>query len=158
VAQRQLALIALFLFGLLAPVMAPSAEPQAAVYKSTASFDEVMEALHLAIEEKGLFINNVMHMRSMLERTGRDLGFDKPVYLRAESIEFCSALLSRRMLQEDPRRIVNCPFIISVYVLPDQPGTTYIAHRLLADPRGKGILSEITRTLKAIAESAAEGW
>jgi len=156
--MRRIIPVVLFIVAGLLPINDVLAEPPAAIYKSSNDFSDVVEALKFAIEDHGLFINNVMHMGDMLERTGKDLGFEKPVYLRAESFEFCSALLSRRMLQEDPARIVNCPFIISVYVLPDQPDTTYLAHRILAKPGEQGIMGEIAATLKEIATSAAEGW
>ncbi len=65
-----------------------------------------------------------MHMNEMLERTGEDLGLGGALYGQAESVEFCSAVLSRKMISEDPRRIVNCPFIIAVYTLPGEPNAT----------------------------------
>lgn len=128
-----------------------------AVYKSEAGFDDVMEALKLAIEERGMYINNIMHLGEMLERTGKDLGMDTPLYGRAESIEFCSAVLSREMTSEDPARIVNCPFIISVYTLPDQAGTTFIAHREIPQDQveGSAVMAKIAAMLKALGDAAA---
>ena len=74
-----------------------------AVYESESSFDDVLQGLKLAIEERGMYINNVMHMSEMLERTGKDLGMDEVIYGRAESVEFCSAVLSRRDDQRGAR-------------------------------------------------------
>jgi hypothetical protein len=93
-----------------------------AVYESESSFEDVMDALKLAIEERGMYINNVMHMGEMLDRTGKDLGMDEQIYTHADSIEFCSAVLSRKMTAEDPTRIVNCPFIVR-FVSPVLPST-----------------------------------
>lgn len=123
---------------------------------SQAAFEEVMENLRGAILERGLFINNEMHLGAMLERTGKDLGLEGQVYLRAESLEICSATLSRRMVEEDPRRIVNCPFIISVYVLASEPDRTVVAYRL---PTPKEIsqskvMAEVAAMLKGITEAA----
>ncbi len=73
-----------------------------AVYESESSFEDVMDALKLAIQERGMYINNVMHMGEMLERTGKDLGMEEPIYTQADSIEFCSAVLSRKMTLENP--------------------------------------------------------
>ena len=75
-----------------------------AVYESEAAFDDVLQGLKLAIEERGMYINNIMHMGEMLERTRKDLWLGEPIYARAESIEFCSAVLSREMTSEDPAR------------------------------------------------------
>lgn len=128
-----------------------------AVYESQASFDEVMEALKLAIEERGMYINNIMHMGEMLARTGKDLGMEATIYGRAESIEFCSAVLSREMTSEDPTRIVNCPFIISVYTLPGREGTTFITHREIPGDQvaGSAVMAKIDAMLRALGEAAA---
>lgn len=133
------------------------AEGGYAVYESEAAFDDVLEGLKLAIEERGMYINNVMHMGEMLERTGKDLGLDTPIYARAESIEFCSAILSREMTSEDPARIVNCPFIISVYALPNKEGTTFVAHREIPQDQveGSAVMARIATMLKEVAAAAA---
>jgi uncharacterized protein (DUF302 family) len=128
-----------------------------AVYESESSFSDVMDGLKLAIEQRGMFINNVMHMNEMLERTGQDLGFaNDPLFGQAESIEFCSAVLSRKMISEDPRRIVNCPFIIAVYTLPGEPGTTYVAHRAIptAETEQSEAMQEVAAMLEEIAQDA----
>lgn len=127
-----------------------------AVYESDSSFEDVMDALRLAIEERGMYINNVMHMGEMLERTGRDLGMEGKIYTRADSIEFCSAVLSRKMTAENPARIVNCPFIIAVYTLPDQPDTTYVVHRLFssAETQGSAVMQEVAKMLRGVSEGA----
>lgn len=128
-----------------------------AVYESDASFDDVMDALKLAIEERGMYINNVMHMGEMLERTGKDLGTTETIYGRAESIEFCSAVLSREMTSEEPARIVNCPFIISVYTLPDRDGATFLAHRVIpqVETESSSVMAKVAAMLKDVASSAA---
>lgn len=104
-------------------------DPNYVVYRATASFETVLDGLRIAIEERGLYINNVMDLGGMLERTGKDLGAGEPIYAQARSVEFCSAVLSREMTAENPARIVNCPFIISVYQRAGDLETTYVAHR-----------------------------
>ena len=127
-----------------------------AVYEADSSFEDVLDALRFGIEERGLYINNVMNMGEMLERTGQDLGADTQIFTRAESIEFCSAVLSRQMTSEDPRLVVNCPFIIAVYTLPDQPDTTYIAHRAIppAETAASPAMQAVADMLKGLAEAA----
>lgn len=138
------------------PIAATLAEDYA-VYESENSFSDVMDGLRLAIEQRGMFINNVMHMNEMLERTGQDLGFENdPLFEQADSIEFCSAVLSRKMISEDPRRIVNCPFIIAVYTLPGEPDTTYVAHRAIpsAETEQSEAMQAVAAMLQEIAEDA----
>jgi uncharacterized protein (DUF302 family) len=134
------------------------AEDGYVVYESESGFDDVMDAVKLAIEEQGMYINNVMHMNEMLERTGKDLGMDEPIYGQAESIEFCSAVLSRRMTSEMPARIVNCPFIIAVYTLPGQSDTTYVVHRRIpaSEVESSAVMRDVAQMLETVASSAAE--
>lgn len=137
---------------------ATSSEGPYVLYRSTAPFPDVLQALKLAIEEKGLYINNIMHMGEMLERTGKDLGQEKTLYLRAETIEFCSALLSRRMAAENPARIINCPYLISVYVLPQEPDTTYITHRRVNLGDDSPVMGEVEAMLESLADAAVGGF
>jgi uncharacterized protein (DUF302 family) len=127
-----------------------------AVYDSESDFETVMEGAKISIQERGMYINNVMHMDEMLERTGKDLGLGGKIYEQAQSIEFCSAVLSRKMTSEDPSRIVNCPFILSVYVLPGEPDKTYVAHRTVSDQETQSseIMAEVSEMLKGVAEGA----
>ncbi len=151
-----------FLFALLLMVTAVNPMPvladQYVSYGTEESFEDVMDNIKMAIENRGMYINNVMHMSEMLERTGKDLGFDKQIYLKADSIEFCSAVLSRKMTAEDPRRIINCPFIVSVYVLPAEPAKTYIAHRRLAGDDATGVMKDVMDMLREVASAGVEGW
>ncbi len=143
---------------LLASLGNAAADSPYAVYKSEESFEDVMQGLQMAIEEQGLYINNIMHMGEMLERTGKDLGLGDSIYLKAESIEFCSAIKSRRMTGENPHRIVNCPFIISVYILTAEPDTTYIVHRKLNIGDDTGIMGEVEAMLESLGQAAADGF
>ena len=93
------------------------------------NFSEVRDALTMAIENRGLVVNYVSHIADMLNRTGNDIGASKSIFEQAEIIEFCSASLSRRMMEADPHNIVLCPFAISVYSLPGEPGKVWITYR-----------------------------
>ena len=138
------------------PPSAQAAETGYAIYRSDASFADVLEGLQAAILERGMYINNIMNMGEMLARTGKDLGTDDPIYSQAKTVEFCSAVLAREMTLEDPARIANCPFIVSVYTLPEQPGITYVAHRKipLATQESSAAMARIAAMLQAVSEAA----
>ncbi len=129
--------------------------PGYAVYTTDSSFSDVMDGLKMAIQERGMYINNVMNMGEMLERTGQDLGLGSSPFGQAESIEFCSAVLSREMIQEEPARMVNCPFIISVYTLPGDAETTYVAHREVPADQvaASPVMAKVAEMLRSIAEA-----
>ncbi|ESQ14726.1 MAG: DUF302 domain-containing protein [Thiohalocapsa sp. PB-PSB1] len=127
-----------------------------AVYQSDSSFVDVMDGLKLAIEERGMYINNVMHIGEMLERTGKDLGMNEPIYTQANSIEFCSAVLSRKMAAENPEWIINCPFVVAVYTLPDRSDITYVVHHAIPPDQieNSAVMKEVAEMLRGVAESA----
>ena len=69
--------------------------------KARGSFDDVKQMLVLAIENRGLVVNHQSPVGEMLERTGKDIGASKRIYERAELVEFCSATLSRQVMEAD---------------------------------------------------------
>lgn len=127
-------------------------------YSASGSFDDVMQALQMAIQDRGMYINNVMHMGEMLERTGKDLGATEVLFARAESVEFCSAALSRKMIGGRPDRLLNCPFIISVYTLPNAPEQVYVTHRNLFLVDQDPIMQDVETMLESVAKAAASGF
>ena len=92
-------------------------------------FDEVKERVVMAIENRGLVLNYTAHVGNMLERTGKDIGRARPIYAKAEVLEFCSAGVSRATMEADPRNIVFCPYAIALYALPQEPGKVYVSYR-----------------------------
>ena len=126
-------------------------------YTSKEDFDTVKTAITDSIAGKGLVINTTSHIGEMLERTGKDIGGAKQVFVKAESLEFCSATVSRITMEADPHNIVFCPYIISVYVLPNEPKKTYVSFRKptpVGSPASKASLKEVEKLLRSIIEDA----
>lgn len=118
------------------------------------SFEDVRDAVESAIINRGLVVNNVAHIGDMLARTGKDLGDSRQVYVKAEALEFCSAVLSRKMMEADPDNIVFCPYVIALYVLPEKPGEVRIAYRR---PEGsQKVLKEVDKLLSDIVGEALQ--
>lgn len=119
--------------------------------KTTASFEDTRDAIVSAIESRGMVISTISHIGKMLERTGIDLGTSRQIFTQAQIVEFCSARLSRQITERDPHNIVLCPFAISVYTLPGEPGT-WVAYR-----RPAGAAAELVAPLlEAIAAEALQ--
>ncbi|MCU7945641.1 MAG: hypothetical protein KZQ72_03185, partial [Candidatus Thiodiazotropha sp. (ex Cardiolucina cf. quadrata)] len=68
------------------------------VFTSEESFEDVVENIKMAIIERGLLVSGTLHVSEMLNRTATDLGFSQ-LFSKAESVEFCSALMSHKMAQ-----------------------------------------------------------
>ncbi len=114
-------------------------------------FSFIRDMVIQGIADRGLKVNNVSHIGDMLERTGKDLGAGGKIYEHAEAIEFCSATVSRRMMEADPHNIVFCPYIVYIYQLPGE-GRTWIAYRI---PRGPA--SAASRSALRAVEELLQG-
>jgi len=126
---------------------------------SQGSFEDVREAVEMAITGRGFVINNVSHVGEMLERTGKDLGAAKQIFLKAEALEFCSATVSRKMMEADPDNIIFCPFIISIYVLPEKPNEVRVAYRntlITGSPASQKALKAVNELLADIIREAMQ--
>jgi uncharacterized protein (DUF302 family) len=119
----------LMLFALLLGSTAGLAEDFQVRQKFATPFADARDAIVMAIENRGLVINYTAHIADMLQRTGADIGASKQIFAQAEIIEFCSAKLSRQMMEADPHNIVLCPFAISIYTLPGEKNTTWVSYR-----------------------------
>jgi uncharacterized protein (DUF302 family) len=122
-------------------------------------FAEVRERVVLAVELQGLVVDHVSRVGEMLDRTGKDIGAGKQVYAQAEVLEFCSALVSRAMMEADAKLLTFCPFGIAVYSLPADPGTTHVAFRrpsVGASSPAKQALQRVESLLQAIVDEAAQ--
>jgi uncharacterized protein (DUF302 family) len=126
------------------------------LFKTQGSFQDVRDNLQMAIEGKGLKITNTNRIGAMLDRTGKDIGETRQVYGDAEQFEFCSATLSRRMMEADPHSIVMCPYSVVVYTIPADKAV-YLAYRKPADsghPALKQALIELDNLLASIIKDA----
>jgi len=122
------------------------------------SFDDVKQQLVLAIENRGLIVNHESRVGEMLERTGKDLGVTNRVYVRAEVLEFCSAMLSRQVMEADPRLLALCPYGIGIYILPGETNTVHLVYRR---PPSEGapaaqFLQQVARLLHEIVQEAGQ--
>ncbi|HET8610334.1 MAG TPA: DUF302 domain-containing protein [Burkholderiales bacterium] len=120
---------ALTVWLLAAAGLAWAAPQDVVLYSVKGNFDTVTQNVKFAIQGRGLVVDHVSEIGDMLARTGKDLGRTRRIYLHAEVVQFCSAVLSRNAMQADPRNIVFCPYAIAVYELPQEPGRIYLSYR-----------------------------
>jgi len=97
------------------------------VYKVQGEIEEIKFDLELAIAGKGLKITNTLHISDMLTRTAKEAGMPEHPYQLAESLEFCSAVITHKMTQAHAANLASCPLTISIYALKSEPGKTYLA-------------------------------
>lgn len=130
-----------------------------AVFTKEGSFEDVRDAVDMAITGQGLVVNNVSHVGEMLERTGQVVAGAKQIFLKAEVLEFCSAVVSRKMMEADPDNIVFCPYTISVYVVPEKPNEVRVAYRkpqIVGSPASQKALKAVDELLSDIVKEALQ--
>lgn len=111
------------------------------------SFDDATFAVESAIVGQGLVIDYVSHVGDMLNRTGADVGSDKQIFTAAEIFIFCSAKLSREMMEADPMNIGYCPY--GIFVAEDEGGVK-VGYRSYPD----GPMEKVEALLAGIVEEA----
>ncbi len=95
----------------------------------------------------------------MLARTGKDVGSEKQIYRHAEYVTFCSAKLSRAMMEADPANIAMCPYVIFFYETAAKPGEVVVGYRrpvLRGNDKSKAALKEVDALLAGILKEAAK--
>jgi uncharacterized protein (DUF302 family) len=117
------------------------------VYPFDGSFDDATFSVESAIIGKGLVIDYVSHAGEMLNRTGADLGSDVELFAAADIFVFCSASLSREVMEVDPMNIAYCPYGVFV---ADRNGEVMIGYRNY--PQGE--MQEVQSLLDEIAREA----
>ncbi|WP_136441691.1 DUF302 domain-containing protein [Pacificoceanicola onchidii] len=122
----------------------------AITYDTDQSFDDVSFGLESAILDAGLVIDLVSHTGDMLERTRADVGSDVVLFEHADIYSFCSAKISREVMEADPMNVVFCPYNIFIFVRPDTPDTTTIGFRSFPD----GPMKKVETLLDGIVKSA----
>jgi uncharacterized protein (DUF302 family) len=139
--------------------VALAADPHPVVsYSKKAKFEDVRDDLKAAIEGKGLVIDYHSFVNTMIERTGKDLGATRKVYVDAQSFVFCSAGLSRKTMEADPANAAMCPYAMTVYATAQEPDKVHVSYRRPWRPDGsvasKKALKEVEALLDGIARAA----
>lgn len=151
----------LFLSAFLAAVLIlPPA--QAAEFNSLSTkgeYADVAAYVESAIINKGLTIDYSGEVHKMLERTGEDVGSTKEIYAGAKFFLFCSAKLSRQMMEADAANMGFCPFNIFVYETKAEPGVVHVGYRRPGEGNNeasKAALAEVDKLLESIIKEAIE--
>lgn len=148
--RRLLAAFALVLITAI-PVLSLAEEerPWVRYVEYDGSFDDAAFGVESAIIDRGLKVDHVSHVGDMLNRTAADVGATRQIFVKADVYQFCSATLSRKMMEADPLNIVFCPYSIFV---ADTGDKVFIGHPVYPD----GPMKEVEALLDAIMAEAAE--
>lgn len=120
------------------------------VYPFDGSFDDATFSVESAIIGKGLVIDYVSHTGEMLNRTAADVGSDQTLFTEADIFVFCSASLSREVMEADPMNIAYCPYGVFV---AERDGDVMIGYRNYPE----GEMQKVQNLLDDIVQDALGG-
>ena len=140
-------LLALTVAGALATTAAQAQEAVVTAFDGT--FEDAKFSVESAIVDRGLVIDYVSHVGDMLNRTGADVGSDAQIFSEADVFIFCSAVVSREMMEADPMNIVHCPY--GIFVAESADGVI-IGYRQYPD----GPMQKVQTLLAEIVSDASE--
>ncbi len=125
-----------------------AAEDWVTTYPFDGSFEDAAFGVESAILDRGLVIDFVSHVGEMLARTGEDVGSDVPLFTEADIFLFCSAVVSRKVMEADPMNLSHCPYGVFV---AEMDGEVMIGFR----NKPEGTMQEVQALLDGIAREAA---
>lgn len=125
------------------------AEDHAVTYPFEGDFEDATFAVESAIVGRGLVIDWVSHTGDMLNRTAKDVGSDVKLFDGADIFQFCSAQLSRKVMEADPMNIAFCPYGIFV---ADQAGEVIVGYKTYPE----GPMKEVQALLDDIVKEALQ--
>jgi len=118
-------------------------------YTANDSFEDVTFAVESAIIAKGLVVDSVSHVGDMLERTRADMGSTVTIFSGADVYQFCSASVSRKVMEDDPMNVRFCPYGIAVFQTPGADSVT-VGYRTYP----AGAMQEVQALLDSIVKEA----
>ena len=122
------------------------------IYQTDAPFEDVVSDVDNAIINLGYVVDYRGQIGEMLQRTAADVGATKALYRNAEFLQFCSAVVSREVMEQNIVNIAYCPYIVFVYETEAKAGTVNVGFRRLPDGEGRDKVNEL---LDGIAREAA---
>lgn len=118
-------------------------------YELDGTYEDATFGVETAIVGKGLVIDYVSHVGTMLNRTKADVGGEAELFKNASVFLFCSAVVSRKVMEADPMNIAHCPY--GIFVTEDASGAVQVGYREYPE----GPMQEVQALLDEIAREAA---
>ena len=147
--------LALALSALLISTPVSAADNGVEKLTSSEAYEDVVQAAQDAIVNRGYVIDYHGRIGDMLKRTASDVGAKKQLYKNAEFFTFCSAVLSREVMEADIEDIAFCPYVVFVYEAAEGADGVTVGFRRL--PEG-GVRDKVNTLLSEIIAEAAKGF
>ncbi len=142
-----------------APAAGLAGEPGDTIKTVTGDFEEVFGDLQDAVINRGLVIDYVGHVATMLERTVEAAkGSDAKVpYLNARYLQFCSSALTHEAVDADVQNLAMCPYLVFAYETRVEPGKISVGYRqisLTPSPASQAAQAKVENLLESVVKEA----
>jgi uncharacterized protein (DUF302 family) len=123
------------LAGMLAGIVCgPATADTVITHVTTDAYEDVTFAIESAIVSQGLVIDMISHTGDMLARTRGDIENATELFVSADIFVFCSASISRQVMEADINNFQYCPYGIHVYELPETAGHVNVSYTERSTP------------------------
>lgn len=122
------------------------------LFETDQSFDDATFAVESEILNHGLVLEGTSHIGEMLARTRMDMGSEVMLFEAADAFSFCSAKVSREVMEADIMNVQHCPYAIFV-MQKKGSDTVTIGFR---DYPGES-MAPVRELLTSISQEAADG-
>ncbi|WP_135507356.1 DUF302 domain-containing protein [Roseovarius aestuariivivens] len=119
-------------------------------YTTDQSYADAAFGLENAILNEGLVIDSVSHVGDMLARTRGDVGSEVELFAKADAYSFCSATVSREVMEINPMNIAFCPYNIFVAEMAGGDGEVIIGYRTFPE----GEMQKVQELLDGLVRAA----
>jgi len=119
---------------------------EATLYDFDGTFDDAAFVVEEAIVGRGLVVDFVSHVGDMLNRTREDVGGEQ-LFDEADIFLFCSAVVSREVIEANPMNVAHCPYGILVV---ERAGEVFVGYRNMPE----GEMQAVQELLDQIAQEA----
>ncbi len=145
---------------LFSPLTAMSAEPGNNIKIVEADFAQVFQDLQDEVINKGLVIDYIGHVDTMLERTSEASGASESPYLHAKYFQFCSSALTHEAVAADSQNLAMCPYLVFAYETKAKTGNVSVGFRdptLTSSEKSQAVAAKIRNLLQGIVEASTSG-
>jgi len=120
------------------------------------SYETVSFDIETAIVNRGFVIDFKGDIAMMLENTTNVSDSSEKVYKHAGFWQFCSAAITRKLVEKSPDNLGHCPFVIFAYETVAEPGHVTIGYRPLSgEPGSDSTITEVNDLLASIVKDAS---
>jgi len=123
-----------------------AAEEIAHTFPYDGSFDDAVFSVESAIIGAGLVIDHHAHTGAMLERTRAEVG-GEVLFDGADVFLFCSATVSRAVMEADPSLVAFCPYAVFI---TSRDGEVEVGYKNYPD----GPMDQVEALLDSIVQEA----